>query len=80
MPKRSRTASRPDTNQIAHAVVARATGERKRTQKNPAAVALGRLGGAKGGPARAKSLSPAERSEIAKKAAKTRWKNHKPAE
>jgi hypothetical protein len=41
--------------------------------KNPAAVALGRLGGLKGGKARAKSLSATKRSEIAKKAAKARW-------
>jgi hypothetical protein len=77
MPKRSRS-SRPDTNQIAASVVARATGSRKRVQKNPAAVALGRLGGLKGGTARAKSLSPEERSTIAKRAAKARWKGHKP--
>ena len=43
--------------------------------KNPAAVALGRLGGAKGGKARASKLSPAKRKAIAKKAAKARWKN-----
>ncbi|MGA2205313.1 MAG: hypothetical protein ABSG10_01145 [Terracidiphilus sp.] len=42
--------------------------------KNPAAVALGKLGGAKGGAARAKSLSKAKRKAIAKKAAKARWK------
>ena len=41
--------------------------------KNPAAVALGKLGGAKGGAARAKALSKAQRVAIAKKAAKTRW-------
>jgi hypothetical protein len=41
--------------------------------KNPAAVALGKLGGAKGGAARAAALSPRKRSEIAKKAAKARW-------
>lgn len=41
--------------------------------KNPAAVALGRLGGLKGGKARAAKLSDEERSEIAKKAAKARW-------
>jgi hypothetical protein len=41
--------------------------------KNPAAVALGKLGGAKGGAARAASLSPAKRKAIAKKAAKARW-------
>ena len=40
---------------------------------NPAAVALGRLGGAKGGKARAAALTPAQRSEIAKKAAAKRW-------
>lgn len=42
--------------------------------KNPAAVALGRLGGLKGGAARARSLSAKKRSEIAKKAARARWK------
>jgi hypothetical protein len=41
--------------------------------KNPAAVALGRLGGAKGGAARAAALSPRKRSAIAKKAAAARW-------
>jgi hypothetical protein len=41
--------------------------------KNPAAVALGRLGGLKGGKARAAALSPEKRSELAKKAAITRW-------
>lgn len=43
--------------------------------KNPAAVALGRLGGAKGGRARADKLSAAKRKQIAKKAAKVRWKS-----
>lgn len=43
------------------------------TEKNPAAVALGRLGGLKGGDARAKALSKKRRSEIAKKAAQKRW-------
>jgi hypothetical protein len=42
--------------------------------KNPAAVALGRLGGKKGGLARAKTLSKQRRSEIAKRAAEARWK------
>ena len=42
-------------------------------KKNPAAVALGRLGGLKGGSARAKSLTPEQRREIAKKAAAKRW-------
>ena len=44
-----------------------------KARKNPAAVELGRLGGLKGGPARAKKLSAKRRSEIAKKAAATRW-------
>ncbi len=43
-------------------------------KKNPAAVALGRLGGLKGGKARAAKLTPEERSQIAKKAAQSRWK------
>jgi hypothetical protein len=42
-------------------------------KKNPAAVALGRLGGLKGGKARAANLSAKKRAEIAKKAAKARW-------
>jgi len=42
-------------------------------EKNPAAVALGKLGGKKGGPARAQKLTAEERSEIAKKAAFSRW-------
>jgi hypothetical protein len=41
--------------------------------KNPAAVALGRLGGAKGGQARAQKLSTRRKKEIARKAARTRW-------
>ena len=42
-------------------------------EKNPAAVALGRLGGLKGGKARAEKLSAKKRKAIAQKAAKTRW-------
>jgi len=42
-------------------------------EKNPAAVELGRLGGRKGGKARAEKLSPERRKEIAKKAAEARW-------
>jgi len=42
--------------------------------KNPHAVALGRLGGLKGGKARAEKLSPEQRKEIARKAANVRWK------
>jgi hypothetical protein len=42
--------------------------------RNPAAVALSKLGASKGGKARAKALSKARREEIAKKAAKARWR------
>jgi hypothetical protein len=45
--------------------------------KDPAAVALGRKGGLKGGKARAEKLTPGQRSEIAKKAAAARWKDGK---
>lgn len=45
----------------------------KQSSKNPAAVALGKLGSKKGGPARAENLSPERRREIARKAAQTRW-------
>jgi hypothetical protein len=44
-----------------------------KSKKNPAAVALGRLGGLKGGKARMEKLSAKRRSEIAKKAARARW-------
>lgn len=79
-PKRPR-----DINQLAYAIVQEATGVREEgvvvldsaeppREKNAAAVALGKLGGAKGGKARAEKLTPARRQEIAKKAAKARWK------
>lgn len=47
-------------------------------EKNPAAVALGRLGGLKGGKARAEKLSEKRRKEIAKKAAMARWNTRSP--
>lgn len=75
MPKRS---SKPrDANALAAAIVAEATGETPPDEdgKNPAAVALGRLGGQKGGKARAEKLSAERRREIAKKAAAARWGN-----
>lgn len=63
-----------DTNELAASIVAKATGQTaKPKRKNPAAVALGRRGGLKGGKARADSLSAERRSEIAKKAAEKRW-------
>ena len=71
MPKRSRKPT--DPNQLAAAVVAEATGEPPKSEKNPAAVALGRLGGLKGGKARFAKLTPKQRTEIAKKAARARW-------
>ena len=68
-----------DANQFASLVVDIATGdvEDGKTEsddgKNPHAVALGRLGGKKGGKARAAKLTPEERSEIAHLAAMARW-------
>jgi hypothetical protein len=47
-----------------------------KTEKNPAAVELGRLGGLKGGKARAEKLSARRRSQIARKAAQARWGNN----
>lgn len=51
--------------------------EASKPEKNPAAVALGKLGGHKGGMARAASLSPRKRKQIAKKAAAARWDKEK---
>ena len=64
-----------DTNQLAKFITDLATDETKEavSTKNPAAVALGRLGGLKGGKARAESLTAAKRKAIAKKAAAKRW-------
>jgi hypothetical protein len=66
-----------DANQLAKMIVDLATGnaapEPAGPPKNPAAVALGKLGGAKGGKARAAKLSATERKAIAKKAAAKRW-------
>ena len=66
-----------DTNQLAWQIVQEATGQappEPKDTRNPAAVAMAKLGAAKGGKARAKNLSPERRVEIARKAAKTRWK------
>lgn len=65
-----------DFSQLAASIVSQAVGESpkvEKPQKNPHAVALGRQGGLKGGPARSKSLPKRKRVQIAKKAAKTRW-------
>jgi hypothetical protein len=70
---------RLDLNQLAASIVGRTTDPTPPAppKKNPAAVALGRLGGLKGGRARAESLSPRKRALIAKKAAQARWKSKK---
>jgi hypothetical protein len=77
MPKRSRKKKSRDINVLASQIVEEATGKNScqlEASKNPAAVALGRLGGLKGGKARASKLTPEQRKEIAKKAAEARWK------
>lgn len=79
MPKRSSTTRPRDFNKRALEIVQEATGEREKTEppkKNPHAVALGRLGGKKGGKARAAKLTAEQRSEIARKAARARWRSH----
>ena len=83
MAKCSSKRKRPrDPNQLTKVIVDEATDQMPEGSeeiapadegKNPAAVALGRLGGKKGGKARAAKLTKEERSEIAKKAAAARW-------
>jgi hypothetical protein len=74
---RNRSGKKQDLNERAFSIVHQLTGEGPKPKpnagKNPAAVALGRLGGLKGGKARAKSLSAKQRRESAKKAAVARW-------
>lgn len=75
MPTRSSTPR--DANQVANDILNQITGNAPKEDlppvRNEAAVALGRLGGKKGGAARAKSMSPERRVEIARKAARARW-------
>jgi hypothetical protein len=71
-----------DLNELAASIVKDAIGEGKPEEepastKNPAAVALGRLGGLKGGKKRATMLSAERRKEIASMAAKARWEQKK---
>lgn len=77
MPRRSRKKRPRDVNQLAASIVTEATGhpspDGEQSSKNPAAVELGRLGGRKGGKARAQKLTAARRSEIARQAARARW-------
>ncbi|HEV3094729.1 MAG TPA: hypothetical protein VGY30_09475 [Solirubrobacteraceae bacterium] len=76
MPDRSRKRPR-DPNQLGKLIVDLATGEADDTPpedtRDPAAVALGRKGGLKGGKARAAKMTPEERSESARNAATKRW-------
>ena len=77
MPKRvRRSTDDEDTDIMAARIVAQVTGgagHPMEREKNPAAVSLGRLGGLKGGKARAAKLSKKKRAAIAKKAAAARW-------
>ncbi len=79
MSERSRKKRPRDLNQLAAAIVDEATSEAAPDKtppddgKDPAAVALGRRGGLKGGPAQARKLTPKQRSESARKAAAARW-------
>lgn len=80
-PAMPKTPKRPrDPNQLAKFIVDMSTGAEQPEEvtpavpeKNAAAVALGRLGGLKGGKARSDSLTPEKRKEIARKAAAKRW-------
>ena len=67
-----RSSKRQDINELASSIARQAT-DGTCHEKNPAAVALGRLGSLKGSKARAASLSGEKRSEIARKAARARW-------
>ena len=80
MPKRSsKKKNIRDINVLGAHIVEQTTGVptpkniAEESTKNPAAVALGRLGGLKGGKARFAKLTPEQRKELAKKAAQARW-------
>ena len=74
---RKRSGKKQDINERAFSIVRQLTGEEPKPDpnegKNPAAVALGRLGGLKGGRARAKALTKKERQAAARAAAAARW-------
>lgn len=78
----TRSSKHMDMNQLAKRILDEATGEAPKTKppmvKNQAAVELGKLGGKKGGVARAIKLTPDQRREIAVNAAKARWKTPNP--
>jgi hypothetical protein len=72
-----------DINQLAKFIVDVSTGDAELPEcqpdgKNPAAVELGKLGGKKGGKARAEKLTREQRQEIARRAAQARWKKTQP--
>lgn len=79
MPTRASKKRPTDANELAKMIVDMSTGDLPKEEpppereKNPAAVALGKLGASKGGKARAAKLSAQRRKEIAKKAAQSRW-------
>jgi hypothetical protein len=75
MPKRSRK-KQENSEQLSANQQQQSPADESPGGKNPAAVALGRLGGKKGGPARAAKLTKEQRSESARKAAQARWKKH----
>ena len=80
MPERSSKKRPRDLNKLAATIVDAATKAAipRESAKNPAAVALGKLGGKKGGKARAEKLTPERRREIAQSAAATRWAKRVP--
>jgi hypothetical protein len=88
MPKRSSKTRQKDTQELARHVLdtvvpdaepVKAAEPKPEKAKNPAAVALGRLGGLKGGKARAAKLTAEQRKMIASKAAKKRWGERRPS-
>jgi len=80
MPERSRKRPVDLNSLLAASIVADADEDRAQPEdtRDPAAVALGRKGGLKGGRARAEKLTPEQRSEIARRAAKARWTGKRP--
>lgn len=81
-----RPAAKRDFMQVARGIVEQAIGEQmdgspipapEPDKRNPHAVALGSMGGKKGGKARAKALTVEKRRRIARKAASARWKSKK---
>lgn len=85
MPDRTSKPRKLDVNQLAKAITDKTTAEQRdpvdpkrgEPKKNPAAVELGRLGGLKGGKARARALPAEKRAQIAREAARKRWEKRK---